>query len=66
MIHRLRINFHAMTELRNVDLNLLVAFEVLMRERSVSRAAEKMFITQSAMSHVRRRLRNVGWRCASV
>lgn len=46
-----------MTRLRNVDLNLLVAFELLMRERSVSRAAEKMSITQSAMSHVLHRLR---------
>lgn len=46
-----------MNELRNFDLNLLVAFEMLMRERSVSRAAEKMFITQSAMSHVLHRLR---------
>ena len=46
-----------MTELRNFDINLLVAFKALMRERSVSRAAEKMFITQSAMSHVLHRLR---------
>ncbi len=47
----------AMTELRNFDINLLVAFKALMRERNVSRAAEKMFITQSAMSHVLHRLR---------
>ncbi len=46
-----------MTELRNFDINLLVAFKALMRERNVSRAAEKMFITQSAMSHVLHRLR---------
>lgn len=46
-----------MTELRNFDINLLVAFKELMRERSVSRAAEKMFISQSAMSHVLHRLR---------
>ncbi len=46
-----------MTELRNFDINLLVAFKALMRERSVSRAAEKMFISQSAMSHVLHRLR---------
>ncbi len=46
-----------MTKLRNVDLNLLVAFDLLMQERSVSRAAEKMCITQSAMSHVLHRLR---------
>jgi DNA-binding transcriptional LysR family regulator len=46
-----------MTDLRNFDLNLLVAFDVLMRELNVSRAAERMFITQSAMSHVLHRLR---------
>lgn len=46
-----------MTELRNFDLNLLVAFNFLMEERNVSRAAQKMFITQSAMSHVLQRLR---------
>lgn len=44
-------------ELRNFDLNLLVAFKYLMEERSVSRAAQKMFISQSAMSHVLQRLR---------
>lgn len=46
-----------MTELRNFDLNLLVAFNYLLEERSVSRAAQKMFISQSAMSHVLQRLR---------
>ncbi len=46
-----------MTELRNFDINLLVAFKTLMRERSVSRAAARMFISQSAMSHVLHRLR---------
>lgn len=46
-----------MADLRNFDLNLLVAFEALMRERNVSRAAEKMFVTQSTMSHVLQRLR---------
>ena len=46
-----------MAELRQFDLNLLVAFDLLMKERSVSRAAEKMFISQSAMSHILQRLR---------
>ncbi|MCQ8183526.1 LysR family transcriptional regulator [Methylomonas sp. SURF-1] len=46
-----------MADLRTFDLNLLVAFDLLMRERSVSRAAERMFISQSAMSHVLQRLR---------
>ena len=46
-----------MSNLRTFDLNLLVAFEVLMRELNVTRAAEHMFITQSAMSHILHRLR---------
>lgn len=46
-----------MSELRNFDLNLLVAFKHLLEEKSVSRSAEKMFISQSAMSHVLQRLR---------
>ena len=35
---------------RGIDLNLLVTFLVLMRERSVSRAAAKLFIGQPAAS----------------
>jgi DNA-binding transcriptional LysR family regulator len=46
-----------MSELRNFDLNLLVAFDLLMREQNVSRAAERMFVGQSAMSHILQRLR---------
>jgi DNA-binding transcriptional LysR family regulator len=46
-----------MSELRNFDLNLLVSFDVLMEELNVSRAAERMFVTQSAMSHALQRLR---------
>lgn len=45
--------------LRNFDLNLLVAFDVLMRECNVSRAAEAMFVSQSAMSHSLNRLRQL-------
>jgi len=45
--------------LRDFDLNLLTAFDVLMQEGSVSRAAERMFITQSAMSHALNRLRDL-------
>jgi LysR family transcriptional regulator, mexEF-oprN operon transcriptional activator len=43
--------------LRRVDLNLLLAFAVLMRERSVSRAAEKLLIGQSGLSGALARLR---------
>lgn len=46
-----------MANLRTFDLNLLLAFDVLMRERNVTRAAECMFVTQSAMSHTLHRLR---------
>ncbi|HEY8069363.1 MAG TPA: LysR substrate-binding domain-containing protein [Burkholderiales bacterium] len=44
-------------DLRHVDLNLLVVFEVLMAERSVTRAAERLGRTQSAVSHALSRLR---------
>jgi Bacterial regulatory helix-turn-helix protein, lysR family. len=43
--------------LKSVDLNLLVAFDALMSERSVSRGAAKLGITQSALSHALKRLR---------
>jgi DNA-binding transcriptional LysR family regulator len=46
-----------MANLRTFDLNLLVAFDALMRELNVTRAAEHMFVTQSAMSHSLHRLR---------
>ncbi len=44
-------------DLRRFDLNLLVAFDVLMIERSVTRAAERLGRTQSAVSHSLSRLR---------
>jgi DNA-binding transcriptional LysR family regulator len=44
-------------DLRRIDLNLLVVFEVLMSERSVTRAAERLGRTQSAVSHALARLR---------
>ncbi|NOR69578.1 MAG: LysR family transcriptional regulator [Methylomarinum sp.] len=43
--------------LNHLDLNLLVAFDALMTEKNVSKAAEKLFIGQSAMSHSLNRLR---------
>jgi DNA-binding transcriptional LysR family regulator len=45
--------------LKTIDLNLLVAFDALMAERHVSRAAEKLGMTQSALSHALKRLRVV-------
>jgi DNA-binding transcriptional LysR family regulator len=44
-------------DLRRADLNLLVVFEVLMAERNVTRAAERLGRTQSAVSHALARLR---------
>ena len=41
----------------DLDLNLLVALESLLRRRSVTAAARELGITQSAMSHKLRRLR---------
>ncbi|CAB3782771.1 LysR family transcriptional regulator [Pararobbsia alpina] len=43
--------------LRSIDLNLLVVLEALVTERSVTRAAEKVGLSQSAVSHALRRLR---------
>jgi DNA-binding transcriptional LysR family regulator len=44
-------------DLRRFDLNLLIVFEVLMIERNVTRAAERLGRTQSAVSHSLSRLR---------
>src|SRR5262249_12895583 len=46
-------------DFRKLDLNLLVAFQVLVREKSVSRAAERLFLGQPAMSGALARLRDV-------
>jgi DNA-binding transcriptional LysR family regulator len=43
--------------LGGVDLNLLVALDALLAERSVTRAATRIGVTQSAMSHSLARLR---------
>lgn len=45
-------------DLRKIDLNLLLVFQVLMTERSVTRAAERLGRTQSAISHALARLRD--------
>jgi DNA-binding transcriptional LysR family regulator len=43
--------------LRSIDLNLLVILEALVEERSVTKAAQRVGISQSAASHALRRLR---------
>lgn len=45
--------------LRSFDLNLLLAFDALMQELSVTRAAERLRIQQPAMSHALRTLRTL-------
>ncbi len=42
---------------KGLDLNLIVAFEALMSDRSVSRAAERLNLSQPAMSNALARLR---------
>ncbi|WED27761.1 LysR family transcriptional regulator [Vibrio sp. DW001] len=46
-------------ELSRVDLNLLVSLKVLLKERNVSRAAEQLFVSQSAMSRTLAKLRTM-------
>ena len=48
-----------MTDLRLFDLILLVAFEALMEERNVTRAARRVGIGQPAMSYALARLREL-------
>ncbi|WP_151708976.1 LysR family transcriptional regulator [Acinetobacter brisouii] len=43
--------------LRHLGFNLLKAMDILLEERSVTRAAERLFITQPAMSSILARLR---------
>lgn len=47
-----------LTTLRGLDLDLLVYLDAMLRLRSVTRAAEEVGVTQSAMSHALRRLRD--------
>lgn len=42
---------------KGLDLNLLVALDAMLEERNISRAAERLFLTQSAMSNALSRLR---------
>ncbi|MDJ0613349.1 MAG: LysR family transcriptional regulator [Rhizobiaceae bacterium] len=43
--------------LRTLDLNLLVALDVLLEEKHITQAAERLNLSQSAMSHIFSRLR---------
>ena len=46
------------TQLRQADLNLLVVFSVLAEERNVSRAAQRLLLSQPAVSRALQRMRN--------
>ncbi len=46
-------------DIRSVDLNLLKAFDALMGERAVTRAAGRIGLSQPAMSHALARLRSL-------
>jgi LysR family transcriptional regulator, transcriptional activator for leuABCD operon len=48
-----------MLNLRGIDLNLLPVFEAAYEERNLSRAADRLAMTQSAVSHALSRLRSV-------
>lgn len=48
-----------MNEINALDLNLFLALNALLRERNVTRAAVELGITQSAMSHRLKNLRQV-------
>jgi len=46
-----------MDDLARIDLNLLLAFDALLAERNVTRAARRIGVAQSSMSHTLSRLR---------
>jgi DNA-binding transcriptional LysR family regulator len=50
---------NATMDLKDIDLNLLVALDILIAERSVTRAADRLCITQSAASATLARLREL-------
>ena len=53
------ISVIGMSDIRKIDLNLLIAFNTLFDERSVSRAAERLALTQPTVSGKLNRLRQL-------
>lgn len=47
-------------DIRRIDLNLLVVFEAIYREGTVTRASEQPHLTQSSLSHALAQLRRIG------
>ncbi|MGX9377936.1 LysR family transcriptional regulator [Pseudomonas sp. JQ36] len=50
---------HKMNDLRRIDLNLLVVLDALLCEQHVTRAAERLHLSQPAVSHALARLRDL-------
>ena len=48
-----------MKDLYRINLNLLIALDTLIKEKNVTRAAKKLFITQAAMSNNLKQLRQL-------
>src|ERR1700710_2148078 len=46
-------------KLAAIDLNLLVVFDAVMQERNVTRAGQRLGLSQPAMSHALSRLRHM-------
>ncbi len=57
-IHKTYDSSMPLTTLRTLDLNLLKIFDVVMAERSLTRAAHLLALTQPAVSNALRRLRD--------
>ena len=52
-------SFIRIVNIRNIDLNLLIALDVLLDERNVTRAAERLSYSQPAVSGMLKRLRAI-------
>ncbi|MCU0093360.1 LysR family transcriptional regulator [Pseudomonas koreensis] len=50
---------HRVNDLRRIDLNLLVILDALLGEQHVTRAAERLHLSQPAVSHALARLRDL-------
>lgn len=47
------------TDLSRINLNLLIAFDALVKEKHVTKAGKRLYISQSAMSNTLKQLRDV-------
>jgi len=53
------LSMQLMNDLRRIDLNLLVILDALLSEQHVTRAAERLHLSQPAVSHALARLRDL-------